>query len=264
MVTSAVMKKLEIAPKIIEFKDKQIGLKEAKDILRAITSVNHESVAMETLGEIEGFSFEQIRKAALMVSLDLVRKYQGKTSGCYTIVRKTLDENGDIIENKKIITKEKLPEMYYWRKGHNLTLDLSREWEPNPMRYSGYRAINLHYDYLTEDNWRWGSNSISREIRSSIPLIDPTNIKGDGASFRDNGSKNGEIDNINLHQGGHVYKYTFNLEDYRALFKGMRWMFANMLHWDEPRVILPEQLNQLALPENKCCLTGIRGNTSLS
>ncbi len=39
-----------------------------------------------------------------------------------------------------------------------------------------------------------------------------------------------------------------NLADYQHLFRGTRWLFANMLDWERRDLIMPEQLDHLALP----------------
>lgn len=39
-----------------------------------------------------------------------------------------------------------------------------------------------------------------------------------------------------------------NLDKYKVMIKGLRWLSANMLSWDHPGVIMPEQLDHLPLP----------------
>lgn len=34
------------------------------------------------------------------------------------------------------------------------------------------------------------------------------------------------------------------LDAYRHIFRGMRWVFANMLTWGKSKIILPEELNR--------------------
>lgn len=38
-----------------------------------------------------------------------------------------------------------------------------------------------------------------------------------------------------------------SLEDYRYLFRGVRCLFGNMLEWEKPGIILPEQLDHLSI-----------------
>jgi|WetSurMetagenome_2_1015567.scaffolds.fasta_scaffold244390_1 hypothetical protein len=42
-------------------------------------------------------------------------------------------------------------------------------------------------------------------------------------------------------------KQLIDINDYRVIFKGARLMFANILNWDKRNIILPEQLDRLAL-----------------
>lgn len=40
----------------------------------------------------------------------------------------------------------------------------------------------------------------------------------------------------------------FNIEDLKMLWKGFRWISANLLTWDQAETVQPEQLNQLKPP----------------
>lgn len=82
------------------------------------------------------------------------------------------------------------------------------------------------------------------QIESEFPLLEPENdfdrIYVSYKDFRHNRL----LSLYEIQKRGR-----FSLEDYQHLFRGVRWLFANMLDWDRPDLIMPEQLNHLPLSQ---------------
>ena len=50
---------------------------------------------------------------------------------------------------------------------------------------------------------------------------------------------------------GEQMQKNLTVENYRDMIRGLRWMSANMLDWDNPEIIMPEQLDSLSLPSSQ-------------
>jgi hypothetical protein len=225
--------------KDINSKTEPIELGKAKEILQTIVSTHQDSITLETSGNISGFNIQQIREAALAIGLDLATRNNSKTEGLSTIVEKNIKNS----EGK---------ETNGWKKGDNLFLTITTEWAGwDEGRSSaiggGYAAIKLDYDYSDSDVRSAVSPQFPiREIKSTIPLINSTNSF---SVFSDKAGSRRE-EGFHCQDGKYPELYHLKLKEYQLLFKGMRWMFANMLHWNEPGIILPEQLDHLPLSKH--------------
>lgn len=111
------------------------------------------------------------------------------------------------------------------------TLNMARRFTPEGLPMEEYQRLYLG---LSE-----GDRFL---IESDFPLHEPIDdFERVNVGFRD------------FRNGTHLSLYEissrgqFSLDDYRHLFRGVRWMFANMLEWDKPGFIMPEQLDRMAL-----------------
>lgn len=79
------------------------------------------------------------------------------------------------------------------------------------------------------------------EIRYHFPLAEPVNdnYKND-FGFTD---IRGETRKISLDCYLCQTEKEFNIDNYRLWVKGLRWMSANLLNWNNPAIIMPEQLD---------------------
>lgn len=80
------------------------------------------------------------------------------------------------------------------------------------------------------------------QIESEFPLLEPENdFDRIYVSYKD--FRNNRL--LSLYE---IQKRgSFSLADFQHLFRGVRWLFANMLDWDRRDLIMPEQLNHLPL-----------------
>ena len=98
---------------------------------------------------------------------------------------------------------------------------------------------------ITDQDWRLylGSDKDGkRQLEVFFPLVDAENktdlLLINFADFR-------KIKSTFLANRGKP----MDIDQYRQLFKGVRWLFTNMLDWDRSGLIMPEQIDHLPLPQ---------------
>jgi hypothetical protein len=237
------MEGIVVASKDINPKVELMELRQARNILQAVVSTHQDSITLEESDNVVGFNIQQIRQAALAVGLDLVNKNKSiKTNGLTTIVRKNIGEN-----SKSKVEGSRL------ENGNNFFLTLKTEWagwdEAKSHAISGeYSEIELVYRYLDSvDSHGFSPKPPVREVQSSFPLISDARLPY--SIFKDDSVSKKE-ESFHCEDGKYPELFPLTTEKYRLLFKGMRWMFVNMLNWNSSEVIFPEQLDHLPLSKH--------------
>lgn len=154
-----------------------------------------------------GFGMDQIRNAALAISLELMEGV----------------EPNQFQKSRMIIKPSKLGQAI-------LQLEYSN---PNQLPNSEklYAPESVDLKIVDSENL-----TFERIIGTRFPLTEITDrMEALGVHFHDGRSRS----YANAYNQGRPQ----TLEDIRLHWRGMRWLFANMLTWDQPGVILPEELD---------------------
>lgn len=188
----------------------EMDLDTARAVLQSLVDIHEESISEDAFDMIGEYSPEQIRQAFEVVATSLMREHGGM-----------LDEHamtvlppGSVVQNVEKETPQ-----------GKLSLSLVKSTISNNV------SMGLHpYDH-----------SVWSLLVNEVSLDEPTGNERWFTGFADyrSGKKEYTLDHLDQN---------YSLAGFQQMVRGTRWMSANMLDWQNPATIMPEQLDNRALP----------------
>lgn len=202
----------EITPRV------DMDLPTARRILETVVSIHENSFTSDSpFDRVDKYSTQEVRTAIKTVSLDILNT-EGAIEGPYTWITTKSGPYG------------------------NLEIALYKNRLDNNQPSDEYIYADLNTPHSP------GSKS-KRVLSCKIPFREPRvnwNLDERAVTgFFDSGETDSvndfkRVDALNL-------AISFKLTDFRFMWLGLRWMCANLLDWDKPKIIMPEELNNPAL-----------------
>jgi len=189
-----------------------VGIETARKILKALWTTPESTFTEESdLSRIGDYDSDQIRQAFAKIAIDIIANSLSKDNEIKdSAVKPTPYGNARLVVNYKVLDGKNIEPWGIW-------LSLSQS-----------RKIFIDMSLNLEDI---EPNTPGREAYDSYFLDDRPNTVSASANQLYN-EKNNQI------------------ATYRKLFRGMRWVAANLLNWDG-EFILPEQLGNRALSPSR-------------
>lgn len=193
----------------------EMDLKAAHAILQGIVDFKEETLTETSpLDQIGEYSMEQVRQAMRLVGNNLLSRYKEHKD------RQDIGYDGNINLNK----------LGKWPDKKRIFLSFG--YEPSPPEGHELIRISLENKQKEEDL-----------IRFDYPLKNPRDryeLFSNAGFFRY--WSHGKSKQV---RSSHLFD-NFNIDDYRFMLRGLRWLSANMLTWGDKGLIMPEQLGNLA------------------
>ena len=205
---------------------REMNLDIARSVLQAIAVFQEESMTESSpLDKIGNYSIEDVRQAFQLVGENLLLRHE-VTSG---------DKNGKTLK-KEDPQGHVFLRFNYKPKGRNPSID---EIYDKTTDFDEMTGVDLDLTSVFPDGHLRNLMSFDFSLRDPESELDLIFI-----NFQD-GRDSENVRHIN-------YKdiiETFNLNDYRFMIRGLRWLSINMLKWEDKGLIMPEQLNNSTEPK---------------
>lgn len=205
---------------------REMDLDVARAVLQAIAVSQEESMTEDSpLDKIEKYSMEQVRQALRLVGEDLLSRHEVTSGDKNSKFLKKEDPQGHVLLG-----------FHYKPKGRDPSID---EIYDKSTFFDEMTGIKLSLTNFYPDKHIRNLMSFDFSLRDPKSELDLVFI-----NFQDMRDPKNEryVNYKNIIE-------SFNLNDYRFMVRGLRWLSINMLKWEDKGLVMPEQLSSSSEPK---------------
>ncbi len=194
----------------------RVDLPTARNMLQAVVSTHENSFTKDSqLDRVGSYSTDQVRTALQIFCLSLL-------------------SNHEVVDTELAVSTRKLGSY------GELELILFREQDDNLHPMTDFQHVTL----------RLVDPSNKGQLENTTPLknVKPNKRGSWDSNFGFADTRGTTVVSQFKRADLSDLKHVFKLEDFRLMWRGLRWMCANILNWDQPSIIIPEQLDTPSLP----------------